>query len=271
MGEPSMRPLPLVALSFLAACAEREPPNENISAAEAPATPAAPGQSAAPAEDVAEPPADANSPRAAAAVLRRYFALVDAGQRDEAEKLWWDDDRAKAFAARLRGLGDFDPNIAAPGRIEGAAGSAYVSISLQLLRDSRSLSGGNAVLRRVNDVPGSSAEQRRWRIDRITLQPPPVAAPAGYRFVGNWAAEERLCADKAWVFTANMLRTPAGSVCRFANVRSVPGGYDIAARCTAEGPPVDDRIEIRFAESAGAMLFESRAIADAGLIRCEGD
>lgn len=80
-----------------------------------------------------------------------------------------------------------------------------------------------------------------------------------------------MCPDKAWVFTATSLETPAGSVCRFSNVRSVPGGFDVAARCTAEGPPTDDRLEIRFAESAGAMLFESNVIADAGLIRCEGD
>jgi hypothetical protein len=48
----------------------------------------------------------------------------------------------------------------------------------------------------------------------------------------------------------------------------VPGGYDIAARCTSEGPPVDDLLELRFAQSARAMLFESRSIADAGLERC---
>ena len=263
-----MRRLSLVALSFLAACGAPETQDEESSTAEAPA--AAPAQSAPSPDDVAEPAPDA-SPQAAAAVLRRYFALAEAGRWDEAEALWWDDDRADAFAARLRSLGDFDPNIAAPGRIEGAAGSAYVSISLQLIRDSRSLSDGTAVLRRVNDVPGSTAEQRRWRIDRITLQPPPVAEPAAYRFVGRWAAEERMCADKAWVFTETSLETPAGSVCRFSNVRSVPGGFDIAARCTAEGPPTDDMLEIRFAESAKAMLFESRVIADAGLSRCEGD
>jgi hypothetical protein len=30
---------------------------------------------------------------------------------------------------------------------------------------------GKAVLRRVNDVPGSTPEQRRWRIERIELKP----------------------------------------------------------------------------------------------------
>ena len=65
------------------------------------------------------------------------------------------------------------------------------------------------------------------------------------------------------------MRTPAGSVCRFAEVREVPGGYDIAARCTAEAPEQDDVLRLRFAESAGGMMFHSASIAEAGLVRCE--
>jgi hypothetical protein len=89
------------------------------------------------------------------------------------------------------------------------------------------------------------------------------------RFVGRWAAEEGLCADTAWRFTARELHTPAGSVCRFTEVREVPGGYDIEARCTAEAPERDDQLRLRFPESAGGMLFESESIADAGLVSCE--
>ena len=95
---------------------------------------------------------------------------------------------------------------------------------------------------------------------------PPASRPL--RFVGSWATSEANCRDKAWLFTATGLDTPAGSQCRFTNIEKVPGGYDIAARCTAEAPPVDDRITLRFAESARAMLFQSRSIADAGLIYC---
>ena len=92
----------------------------------------------------------------------------------------------------------------------------------------------------------------------------------GPRFIGRWAAEERLCARTAWRFSATELRTPAGSVCRFTDVREVPGGYDIAARCTAEAPESDDTLRLRFPQSAGGMLFESDSIADAGLVRCDG-
>ncbi len=89
------------------------------------------------------------------------------------------------------------------------------------------------------------------------------------RFVGLWATESRYCADTAWRFSEGELSTPAGSVCRFTDVRAVPGGYDIAARCTAEAPERDDVLRLRFPESAGGMLFESESIADAGLVRCD--
>ena len=88
------------------------------------------------------------------------------------------------------------------------------------------------------------------------------------RFIGLWAADEASCKDKAWRFTDASLSTPAGSRCTFSRVTPVAGGYDIAARCTAEGPETDDMIELRFAESARAMLFRSDSIADAGLVFC---
>lgn len=96
--------------------------------------------------------------------------------------------------------------------------------------------------------------------------PPPLGGTP--RFVGRWAAEEALCARAAWRFTGERLRTPAGAVCRFESVAEVPGGYSIGARCTAEGPEREDRLEIRFAESANAMLFDSQSVAAAGLVRC---
>jgi hypothetical protein len=91
------------------------------------------------------------------------------------------------------------------------------------------------------------------------------------RFVGKWAANEKSCRSAAWQFTATSLRTPAGSSCKFDEVSDVPGGYDVEATCTAEGPPAPDTLKIRFAESAKAMLFESTTIADAGLIFCGRD
>ena len=261
-----MRTIILCLLAAAASCGPRsepaEQPDPNTQAAPPPAT-AADGRES---ERITDPRGQSS----AREVLQRYFALVEAGRHDQAVELWWDEGRAAAFAARLGTFGEFLPSIAAPGRIEGAAGSAYVSISLQLLRNTRagseSLSDGTAVLRRVNYVPGSTEEQRGWRIDRITLQPPPVSA--SHRFTGRWASEESDCAHRAWIFTVSSLKTPAGAVCSFSKVSEVPGGYDIAASCTAEGPPRDDMLKLRFAQSARALLFESEIIADAGLMRC---
>lgn len=92
---------------------------------------------------------------------------------------------------------------------------------------------------------------------------------AEYRFVGRWAAEAPLCENAAWRFTVSELRTPTGAVCRFTDVRAVDGGYDITARCTAEGAEQEDELKVRFAESAGAMLFESEHLAEEGLIPCD--
>ncbi|HEU5482065.1 MAG TPA: hypothetical protein VFU80_03075 [Sphingomicrobium sp.] len=93
----------------------------------------------------------------------------------------------------------------------------------------------------------------------------------GLRFVGNWAANHQSCESAAWQFTETTLRTPAGSACSFDRVTEVPGGYDIRATCTAEGPPTSDTLKIRFAESAKAMLFESQTIAGNGLVFCGRD
>ena len=55
-----------------------------------------------------------------------------------------------------------------PGDPEGAAGSSYVDIPVQLdgrLKDGKEFhSLGSMTLRRVNDVDGSTAEQRKWHI-----------------------------------------------------------------------------------------------------------
>src|SRR3546814_13608364 len=63
---------------------------------------------------------------------------------------------------------EYHANIGAPGRIEGAAGSLYVEVPVQVY--GRLNTGeefnmlGSVQLRRVNDVPGSTPEQRKWHI-----------------------------------------------------------------------------------------------------------
>jgi hypothetical protein len=60
------------------------------------------------------------------------------------------------------------------GEVAGAAGSSYVSINVRVeaeLNDGKQQKfSGSYVLRRVNDVPGSSAEDRLWHIHSASLR-----------------------------------------------------------------------------------------------------
>lgn len=97
---------------------------------------------------------------------------------------------------------------------------------------------------------------------------PADQATGADRFIGRWAAHEGLCENNAWTFTAEELRTPTGTVCRLGEISDVPGGYDIAANCTVGGEPREDRLQLRFAESAEGLLFDADHIQEAGLSRC---
>jgi len=139
-----------------------------------------PSASNAIAPDEARPDTAAEADAAAAAdVLRRYVALLAVGQSAEARRLWTEGGEAgggppEAFADSLGDQGGYDARIGPPGRIEGAAGSLYVQIPITLA--TRAMAGASmdraaiATLRRSNDVPGASDEQRRWHIHRIEMR-----------------------------------------------------------------------------------------------------
>ncbi len=59
------------------------------------------------------------------------------------------------------------------------------------------------------------------------------AAPA--RYVGRWAARPELCRDGAWRFEAKRVATAGEVACEFEQVSPTASGYEISARCTAEG------------------------------------
>lgn len=62
---------------------------------------------------------------------------------------------------------------ALPGTLEGAAGSLYytsqITITAQNTAGAPVRYEGEVVLRRVNDVPGASADQLHWHINSVTL------------------------------------------------------------------------------------------------------
>jgi len=142
-----MRPLPLAVLALLAA----------------PATLGAQDR-----------PADA------AAVVARYYQAIDRGDFRTAYRSWGGKGAAsgKTYAAFARGFARTARTrvvLGRPGRAEGAAGSTFVEIPVDVratLKNGRAQHfRGSYVLRRVNDVPGATPAQRRWHLSSATLRP----------------------------------------------------------------------------------------------------
>ena len=179
-----LKTLPLLLL-LLAACGsggseDAQPLNEGNETAAAPATAPPlsppPGASGGLPDDrtpVAEPPIDQKSAQGAAQVLQTYYALIEAGKYEEAWELRSPGardgpDSKAAFVESFGRYAEYHATVGAAGRVEGAAGSLYIEIPVQLygrMKDGTPFgSAGTVTLRRVNDVPGSTEEQRSWRI-----------------------------------------------------------------------------------------------------------
>lgn len=109
----------------------------------------------------------------ALALFARAIAQRDTGQAyamltARAQQGW----SAARFAALFDGLRNI--SVTAPaGTIEGAAGTSYYTSQATITAqdaDGRPVRlEGPIVLRRVNDVPGATAEQLRWMVDSIDL------------------------------------------------------------------------------------------------------
>ena len=132
--------------------------------------------SVAPARAPAQPqpqPAtvDPQSTQAAVDLAQGFVGLINEGKFDEAYMLLGPNAPARReFDARFSSLSDLKATIGSAGDQEGAAGSIYVSVPLTVSGRSngqRVSRAATLVIRRVNDVPGSTEAQRRWHIERI--------------------------------------------------------------------------------------------------------
>ena len=90
------------------------------------------------------------------------------------DRLWTEGNEAGAeLTALLSGLTDLRVQVGPPGAMEGAAGSSYIEVrvSIEARRPDRARFSREArfTLRRVNNVPGATAAQLRWRIDSVAL------------------------------------------------------------------------------------------------------
>lgn len=152
-----------------------------------PPAPGTPGGLPVDPAPVAEGSIDPDSPQGAAQVVQGYYGLLEEKRFEDAQDLWnpagaiGSQDDAH-FAARFRGFSEIHAHVGAPSAPEGAAGSLYVTVPVQVY--GRIAANGKpwhvlrqVALRRVNDVPGSTPEQRRWHIEAIGAYQPPADMP----------------------------------------------------------------------------------------------
>lgn len=170
-GPTGAAPTPVAPDADLASLPPVEPP--------APGTPGGLPDDRTP---VSEAPFTPTSAQGAADVVQTYYALIGEKKYAEAWTLWSDGGKASgqsqaAFVDSFKAYHSYNAQVGGPGQIEGAAGSLYVEVPVVIY--GRKATGeelhlhGKAQLRRVNDVDGSTAEQRRWHIAGIDLQPSP--------------------------------------------------------------------------------------------------
>lgn len=186
----ALKPGETIATSDSIACAVgAAPPQPPVPAAPPPAVnpplnpplnPPGPGQVGGLPDDrtpIAEGPIDPKSAQGAASVLQSYYALIEAKKYRQAYALWQgrNPKSEAAFIKQFDVFSEYHANIGAPGDAEGAAGSSYVTVPVQIYGREKSGKAfnlrGEATLRRVNDVDGSTAAQRRWHIEKIDAKP----------------------------------------------------------------------------------------------------
>ena len=167
----------LAVAALLSACQQRTEDNANSRNVEAPAPAVATNETTNQATNdrpapLAEPkgPIDPKSAEGAGQVVQHYGALIEQGRWKEAAAYWGDAAAAAGFENQLRARGLKHLEIGEPGQPEGAAGSIYVTMPVFFYEGSKR-AAADIILRRVNDVPGSTEAQRRWHIERIEWKP----------------------------------------------------------------------------------------------------
>lgn len=123
----------------------------------------------------APPPAGDTTVQGAVRRALEYCDALATRRFGDAYSLWSDSGRASGmsldqFTAKFADTNVSDCQLGDVGPPEGAAGSIYVEVPA-VMRGSDATGQpmrieGSIVLRRVNDVPGSTGEQRRWHIVR---------------------------------------------------------------------------------------------------------
>lgn len=111
-------------------------------------------------------------------VIRNYYSAIARRDYQQAYSAWARDGAAsqQSFQQFKQGFANTKSTsveVGEPGQSEGAAGSSYITIPVTVTAVTKNGTQqrfrGNYVLRRVNDVPGSTLEQRKWHIYTANL------------------------------------------------------------------------------------------------------
>ncbi|HEY9660783.1 MAG TPA: nuclear transport factor 2 family protein [Allocoleopsis sp.] len=126
------------------------------------------------------PPNDAERlEQEAAQVIQNYYSAIDRHDYTQAYSAWEGEGTAsqqsfEQFKQGFATTASTAVEVGQPNRSEGAAGSSYieipVTVTAAVTTDGTSQRfRGSYVLRRVNDVPGSTPEQRKWHLYSANL------------------------------------------------------------------------------------------------------
>lgn len=125
----------------------------------------------APVHTSRRPTVDPKSTEAAVELMRGFARLINRGQFDQAYMLLGPKAPSRAsFDHEFASVANISSKVGDPGPQDGAAGSIYLSVPLTLsetINGRKSVRSMTAMLRRTNDVPGSTEAERHWHIERI--------------------------------------------------------------------------------------------------------
>ncbi|QIR36332.1 hypothetical protein HCG51_05880 [Tolypothrix sp. PCC 7910] len=122
--------------------------------------------------------ADNQLEQEAVQVIRDYYSAIAIRDYKQAYSTWSGDGAAsqqsfEQFQQGFANTASVAVEVGEPGKLEGAAGSLYINIPVTVTAVTADGTPqrfrGNYVLRRVNNVPGSTPEQRQWHIDSAKL------------------------------------------------------------------------------------------------------
>lgn len=106
-------------------------------------------------------------------VVRFYADALQAGLYGEAARVWGKDWGVSAATLQKRYLAGQSVSLELGEiSVEGGAGSLYCEVAAVLKTNGNQPRTGKITLRRVNDVPGATADQLRWHITDSTFAKP---------------------------------------------------------------------------------------------------